>query len=112
MIQTLKNLKISSRAAELLKAIGKADQVCESREYTDASGIVHLTAKGVGRVTCVTVADNMGEAECSALKNLEDRIGCGFENCTVLIHETCDWPHPRMKGSAWFIQFEIFQECL
>ncbi|WP_143658559.1 hypothetical protein [Streptomyces sp. IMTB 2501] len=110
MFQTFKNLKTSDRAGEILKAISTVDTTCNSRVYTAASGVVAMTAHGLGSVTCVTIADNMAEPERKMLMELEARIGCCLGDAEIILREECDWPHPQMKGSTCFIQFEIFEE--
>ncbi|MFJ7901909.1 hypothetical protein ACIQ6V_15705 [Streptomyces sp. NPDC096198] len=110
MFQTFKNLKISERAGEILKAISKVETTCNSREYTEACGVVTMTAHGLGRVTCVTVADSMTPTEEGVMADLEKRVGCCLGEAEIIVYEECDWPHPRMNGSARFIQFEIFEE--
>lgn len=111
MFQTFKNLKISDRAGEIMKAISKVDTTCNSREYTAASGVVTMTAHGLGDVTCVTIADSMAEPERKMVMELEERIGCCLGDAEIILREECNWPHPRMKDSTCFIQFEIFEEC-
>ncbi|ARZ66894.1 hypothetical protein SMD11_1233 [Streptomyces albireticuli] len=69
-----------------------------------------MTAHGLGKVTCVTVADSMAETEWEVMMKLQERIGCRLESAEIILHEECNWPHPRMKGSTRFIQFEIFEE--
>ncbi|MGK5626984.1 hypothetical protein [Streptomyces sp. URMC 123] len=109
MFQTFKDLKISERADEILKAMSKADATCKSREYTAASGVVTMTAHGLGQVICVTLADSMGECEGEVMMELQERIGCLLEDAEIIFHEQFNRPHPRMKGSTCFIQFEIFE---
>ncbi|MFD7162763.1 hypothetical protein [Streptomyces violascens] len=112
MFQTFKNLKISERAGEIMKAIAKADTVCKSREYTAASGVVAMTSRGLGDIFCITVADSMTEVEKKVMMDLEGRIGCPLGDAEVILHEEFNRPHPRMKDSTCFIQFEIFKECV
>ncbi|WP_370422522.1 hypothetical protein AB8O64_29910 [Streptomyces sp. QH1-20] len=111
MFESFKNLKTSERAGEILKAIAKADITCNGRDYTAASGVVTMTARGIGNLVCVTVADSMTEDEEKVMLGLEERFGCALGDAEIILLEECDWPHPRMKDSSRFIQFEIFEEC-
>ncbi|MGW2864276.1 hypothetical protein [Streptomyces sp. NPDC001205] len=112
MFQTFKKLKMSERAGEILKAMTKAEITCNTRSTTEASGVVTMTAHGLGRVTCVTIADSMTHVEEGVIADLETRLGCRIEDAEIIVREEFNRAHPRMIGSTCFIQFEVFEECV
>ncbi|WP_030706492.1 hypothetical protein [Streptomyces sp. NRRL F-2580] len=110
VFETFEGVKVHVRAAEIVTAFAQCEQWSEPPAETTASGIVTTTAVGYGKITTVTLGNNMGAAEQQQLALLAERAGQPVQDCVIVYSDICEWPHPRMKGSTSFIQFGIFQE--